>query len=68
MSTAEKAKELFEFYYRTIPAAWTNKQRARAAVKCSLKVVNEMLGAYKGDFYSTKYWNEVEVILKNKVI
>jgi hypothetical protein len=68
MSTTEKATDLFEFYYRTIPAAWTNKQRAEAAIKCSLKVVSEMLNAYKGDFYSTKYWDEVEVILNNKKI
>lgn len=68
MSTKEKATELFEFYYGLIPYAWTNKQRAHLAVKGSLKVVSEILNGCKGDFYSTKYWSEVQTILKNKVI
>ena len=67
MTTKEKADEIFQFYYSTIPYTHTNKQRAEVALKMSLKLVSEVLKGYQKDFYSTKYWNEVEVIIINKV-
>ena len=67
MTTKEKADEIFEFYYGVIPYSHTNKQRAEVAVKCSLKLVNEMLVVYQKDFYSMKFWNEVESIIRNKL-
>jgi hypothetical protein len=67
MSTKEKATEIFEFYYSVIPFAHTNKQRAEVALKCSLKLVEEVMKGYTGDFYSTKYWEEVQTILKSKI-
>jgi len=67
MDTNEKARDIFEFYYSVIPYTHTNKQRAEVALKCSLKLVDEVLKGYTGDFYSTKYWEEVKQIIIDKV-
>ena len=67
MNINKKATDIFEFYYAVIPYTHTNKQRAEVALKCSLKLVSEVIKGYTGDFYSTKYWNEVETILKSKI-
>lgn len=81
MNTNEKATDIFEFYYRVIPFTHTNKQRAEVALKCSLKLIREIIEGYEFDLIQQmqtngnegdimlkiNFWDEVETIIINKV-
>jgi len=53
MTPKEKAKELFDLYYRVVP----NKEYAK---QCALIAVNEICT----HFYPVKYWDQVKIELE----
>ncbi len=64
MDIKEKARDIFEFYYSVIPYTHTNKQRAEVALKCSLRLVDEVMEVDKDN---KDMWNEVKTNLKSKI-
>lgn len=71
MSPKDKAYELFMYYYEIIPYTHTNAQRRDVAVRCAIKVVDEIIKAKPtaeyGDpfignhsYDNVSYWQDVK--------